>query len=210
MAGKSWPLLITYGVLLDCQQMTGIDMLGGIKPVALSALLIRSLLYCCLSRVGSGMSPAEIGNCIKPGNIASLRRALGDAYAAAMPDRKPRSKKKTEAPEVKKQPETMGWFEVWAMARIQFRLSDAELREITPRQLEALREAEVKRQRPLELMFAVLTAHVVNFSARGPEKMVKPERFLLNPMESEAENEGDGRLFGEEIMKKMAIYRGRQ
>jgi hypothetical protein len=185
LAGKKWPLVITYGVLLDCHVATGIDMLNTIRPWTLSALLIRTLLHGCLSRAGSQMTAVEIGAQIGRKNLPAIRRKLADAFVASMPDPVPRETKarrpKDNQPERPAKIQT--WVEIWATARIRFRLSDEDWLDMTRRQFDALQEARIESQRPLEMMMANLTAHLVNFSYRAPERSVSMDRFMLHPDE---------------------------
>jgi hypothetical protein len=193
LAGKKWPLLITYGVLLDCHVATGIDMLNTLRPWTLSALLIRTLIHNCLLRSGCQMTAAEIGSQIGRQNLTAVRRKVADAFAASMPDPVPvkaRDRRAEEDDEDKRPPKIQTWPEIWATARIRFGLTDEDWLGMTRRQFDALQQATIESQRPLELMIANLTAHLVNFSYRAPERNVSMSRFMLHP---------DERLTAEEL-----------
>jgi hypothetical protein len=183
LAGKKWPLVITYGVLLDCHVITGIDMLHAIRPANLSALLIRTLLYCCLSRAGSQMTASEIGAQITRKNLPAIRRKLAEAFAASMPDPESKPRKGKDGQQPGKPPKIQTWIEIWAIARARYGLTDEDWLNLTRRQFDALQQATIDSQRPIELMMANLTAHLVNFSFRAPERSVSIDRFLLHPDE---------------------------
>jgi hypothetical protein len=54
LGDRTWPIIITHNVLIECEQLTGLNLLAGevnmIKP---SFTLIRALLYVALKRAGA-------------------------------------------------------------------------------------------------------------------------------------------------------------
>ncbi|HEV8189440.1 MAG TPA: hypothetical protein VGP83_16925 [Pyrinomonadaceae bacterium] len=84
--GVNWPIVITHNVLIDCEALTGLNVLTGeaniVRP---SATLIRALLYLALKRAGATYTLEQIGDLIGPQNIALLQEGLLKAWAASMP-----------------------------------------------------------------------------------------------------------------------------
>lgn len=84
--GADWPIVITHNVLIDCEELTGLNVLTGeaniVRP---SAKLIRALLYLALKRAGAKYTLEQIGDMIGPHNIAMLQEGLLKAWAASMP-----------------------------------------------------------------------------------------------------------------------------
>jgi hypothetical protein len=84
--GVDWPIVITHNILIDCEELTGLNVLTGeaniVRP---SAKLIRALLYLALKRAGAKYSVDEIGDMIGPHNIAMLQEGLLKAWVASMP-----------------------------------------------------------------------------------------------------------------------------
>lgn len=63
-------------------------------------------------------------------------------------------------------------------ARMRLGLSDREFRFSTPRQLDALRKAQMQNHEDTEFLFGQLTAAVVNFSDRRPSESARPSDFM--------------------------------
>ncbi len=98
MDGKSWPLFINHNVLIDCEELTGLNLLAGeanlLRP---SAKLVRGLLFLCLKRAGAPYSLEQVGEMIHPQNIVVVQEALLNAWAASMPEREPETEDPTAA-----------------------------------------------------------------------------------------------------------------
>lgn len=96
--GKTWPLVITHNVLIDCEELTGLNLLAGeanlLRP---SAKLVRGLLYCSLKRAGAEYTLQEVGEMIHPQNIVVIQEALLNAWAASMPAKEPEPDNPTQA-----------------------------------------------------------------------------------------------------------------
>lgn len=85
--GKAWPVVITHNVLIECEELTGLNVLAGevnlLKP---SAKLVRALLFLALKRAGARYTLEEVGDLITPHNIVSIQEAILTAWAASMPE----------------------------------------------------------------------------------------------------------------------------
>jgi hypothetical protein len=85
--GKDWPIVVSHNVLIDCEELTGMNVLTGeanlLRP---SAKLVRALLYLCLKRAGADYSLAEVGDLITPQNLVMVQEGLLKAWAASMPE----------------------------------------------------------------------------------------------------------------------------
>jgi hypothetical protein len=85
--GKNWPIVITHNVLIECEDLTGLNVLAGeVNLVRPSAKLVRGLLYLALKRADAKYTLAEVGDLITPHNIVKVQEALLTAWAASMPD----------------------------------------------------------------------------------------------------------------------------
>ena len=85
--GKDWPIVVTHNVLIECEELTGLNVLmGEANIVRPSAKLIRALLYLCLRRAGAKYTLDEVGDLINPQNLAMVQEGLLSAWAASMPD----------------------------------------------------------------------------------------------------------------------------
>jgi hypothetical protein len=85
--GKDWPIVVTHNVLIECEELTGLNLLTGdanlLRP---SAKLVRALLYVCLQRAGAPYTLDEVGDLITPMNLAMVQEGLLNAWAASMPE----------------------------------------------------------------------------------------------------------------------------
>jgi hypothetical protein len=85
--GKDWPIIVSHNVLIDCEELTGLNVLTGeaniVRP---SAKLVRALLFLCLQRAGAKYTLAEVGDLITPHNIVMVQEGLLKAWTASMPD----------------------------------------------------------------------------------------------------------------------------
>lgn len=90
LEGREWPLVITHNVLIDCEEMTGLNVLtGGVNLARPSATLIRALLFLSLRRAGAKYTLAQVGDMVHPGNMAEIMKGLGEAWKASNPDPEP-------------------------------------------------------------------------------------------------------------------------
>ena len=84
--GKIWPLAVTHNVLIECEELTGLNLIAGetnlLRP---SAKLVRAFLYVALRRAGAKYTLEQAGELITPKNIALVHHALLTAWAASMP-----------------------------------------------------------------------------------------------------------------------------
>lgn len=87
---REWPIIIDHNVLIDCESLTGLNMLTGTVNLARpSATLIRALLYLALKRAGAKYTLEEVGSLIHPGNMNVVMAGLGAAWKASNPDPEP-------------------------------------------------------------------------------------------------------------------------
>ena len=84
--GEDWPIVITHNVLIECEELTGLNVLTGeaniVKP---SFTLLRALLYIALKRAGAKYTLEQIGDLLGPHNIATVQTGLLEAWAGSMP-----------------------------------------------------------------------------------------------------------------------------
>ena len=204
LGGKSWSVLITYGVLLDCEETTGADLFGNLASLSNpSARVLRGLLWAALKRSGAKLTPRDVGEMVNHRNLPEIRQQLSAAFVASMPD--PEPARKGSVVSMSSAPPTR--LEVWAAATSKhgLGLSHAEWEEMTPRQFHALRQVHVAAMQREELMFSRLTSKFINFSQRGPEKPLPEDYYMLHKLPQPEEY--DGPLTGERIMAEMAIFR---
>jgi hypothetical protein len=83
--GRSWPIVITHNVLIDCEELTGLNVLSGeVNLLRPSAKLVRALLYLVLRRAGAKYTLEQVGDLITPGNMVAVQEGLLTAWAASM------------------------------------------------------------------------------------------------------------------------------
>lgn len=96
--GQDWRLVITHNTLIECEDLTGLNLLTGdanlMRP---SAKLVRALLYLALKHAGAKYTLDEVGLMITPDNIVTVQEGLLNAWAASMPDPKAESENPTTA-----------------------------------------------------------------------------------------------------------------
>lgn len=196
LGGRVWRLLFTYGVLLDCQDAVGEDMLGSVDViVSPDARKLRVVLWSLLSRLGFQGNLQSVGSLIGARDVERIFAAILQAYAASMPDPEPRSKAASTG-------KPMGWLDTWAAGRYELRLTDDDFEDMVPRQFHALRAAHVREMQHQELMFSRLTAYTINFSQRGVKRPLKESHFMMHEF---AEPEKDkGPVTGESILAELA------
>lgn len=84
--GKEWPIVITHNVLIECEELTGMNVLtGDVNLLRPSAKLLRALLFLALQRAGAKYTIEEVGDLITPHNVVKLQEAILTAWAASMP-----------------------------------------------------------------------------------------------------------------------------
>jgi hypothetical protein len=195
IAGQAWPLVITYRVLLDCQELAGVDMLGQNLGDP-SASLLRALVYCALQYAGAPCSIDDVGRAIARAP-RKARRILAEAWRASLPDPEPASSgQHTGSP--------LTWIDVWAAACGEHNLSADEWLDMTPRQFRALEDLRLDRMRREEFLVGILAATTANFSFCAPKKPLSAESFLLHKLPAAPQPE----ITGEYIMSQVANLRG--
>lgn len=184
LGGQTWGLLITYGVLLETERITGFDMLRTAEHIVNpNAATLRCLIWAMLARQGCTHSIKTVGRLLGLRNQARARDAVREALRVSMP--KPSTKKKADSEDSSK--EGMDWPETWASARLELHLSDIEFIGMTPLQFHELRKSFVRIWQHEEFLFSRLTARMINFSHRAPEKPIDDEFFMIHPFEDAAE-----------------------
>lgn len=98
--GKKWPLLVDHNVLIECEDLTGLNLLTGEANITRpSAKLVRALLFLCLKRAGAEYTLEQVGKLITPHNLVKVQEGLLNAWAASMPDAEEESEGPTKAVE---------------------------------------------------------------------------------------------------------------
>jgi hypothetical protein len=63
--GKTWPLVVTHNVLIECEELTGFNLIAGeVNLLRPSAKLVRALLYVVLRRAGAKYTLEQVGDLI--------------------------------------------------------------------------------------------------------------------------------------------------
>lgn len=87
--GKDWRLVITHNTLIECEDLTGLNLLTGeVNILRPSAKLVRGLLYLALKHAGAKYTLEQVGLMITPENIVNVQEGLLSAWQASMPDAK--------------------------------------------------------------------------------------------------------------------------
>jgi len=95
---KDWRLVITHNTLIECEDLTGLNLLTGeVNIIRPSAKLVRALLYLSLKHAGAKYSLEQVGELINPQNIVTVQEGLLAAWAASMPEPEAEKENPTEA-----------------------------------------------------------------------------------------------------------------
>lgn len=98
--GETWPIVITHNVLIECEDLTGLNVLSGeVNLLRPSAKLVRALLYLALKRAGAKYTLDQVGDLISPNNIVKIQEAILTAWAASMPEEDADEERPTKAAE---------------------------------------------------------------------------------------------------------------
>jgi len=197
LARRDWLLIITYGVLLDCEEQTGEDMLGQTAAfTAPTARIMQGLLWGALRRQDPSLTIRDVGAFITPRVAPAILAALQKAFVASMPE--PEKRKTKDGGKIRK---PMSWLQTRAVARIELGLSDKEFLNETPRSFRALRIAYVEHQRWVELVAGGIRESVVNFSGRA-KQAVSASKYVIHSKPDDDEPEKDiGEVIYEQMMK---------
>lgn len=88
--GKDWPIVVTHNVLIECEELTGINLLsfeaGTVSIIRPSAKLMRAMLYLTLKRAGAKYTIEEVGELITPENLVLINEGMLKAWEASMPE----------------------------------------------------------------------------------------------------------------------------
>lgn len=88
--GKSWPAVINTNLLIECEELTGMNLLmGEVNVFKPSATLLRALIYLALKHAGAPYALEQIGEMITPQNIPALRESLLVAWMASAEEPEP-------------------------------------------------------------------------------------------------------------------------
>jgi len=96
--GKTWPIVITHNMLIECEDLTGMNLLSGeVNLLRPSAKLIRALLFLALQQAGAKYTIEQVGELITPHNIVTIQQGILTAWAASMPEPEPEDTRPTPA-----------------------------------------------------------------------------------------------------------------
>jgi hypothetical protein len=199
--GRPWPLIFTHRALLQCENLTALDMLQQTIG-APSASLLRALLFSALSCAGAHCSIKQIGQRISPRTIDSIRETVVKAWIASMAE--PEEDEDEEKPQEYDR-KKFTWLEAWAIARYDLRLSDEEWLDMTPRQFRALQKARLEKMQREELMNGMLAATFENFSMGAPKTPSKADDFMLHKIKQPKVPIGEQIFRSVEKVKKLGL-----
>ena len=180
LGGGKWRLIYTHAVLLDIEDLTGVDVLGGrLQFSNPQAHVVRAMTWTLLRRAGFLGTLKDLGVFLGPVTMGMVRQSLFRAWEACMPDPKPESESEDEEHAGEKA--EYSWIEAWSTARVDLGLKDREWLDSTPRMIRALRERKKEQAQHQELMAGVVASTVANFSAHPPRNPLAAEDFMLHP-----------------------------
>lgn len=185
LGGVEHRLVVTYGVLLEVENETGLDCLSGVEAFFSPSLRsLRALLCAMLRRYDEGIRSWEIGALLdQPSCLPVVLQAVRQAFVVSMPDPEPEVKprkgqKKESAAAAARIVRT--WPDLRASARVELGLSDDEWRAMTPREFHALRKVYVKSLRHLELVVGQVCATVKNHSMNPGKQWAQATDYVLH------------------------------
>lgn len=176
--GKLWRIVFSHDVLLDIEDLTGLDVwAGGVNLDRPSAKLLRAVLYAALHHAGSDLSLKDAGEMLRLGKMSELRVKLMEAWGESMPE-----PEEDEADG--KAPRILTWSHAWAIAGQDLGLSDEKWLAMTPRMLQALTRQRLERLQREEILVGTIAAAVSNSGFRAPERTVSAEMYMLHPFKT--------------------------
>lgn len=186
-------------MLLECEALTGVDMLKSAHNIIMpSAATMRALLWSAMSRDGCKWSPVEIGAKLRSPKIASqAQEAIRQAFKVSMPEPDEKKSKKNEDEDSRytastsSTPQIPTWIETWAAARIELSLTDVEFLSMTPKMLYYLRRSSIHEKQWLEVQVSRIIAYNINFSACHPKEPVKPDVFMIHRFDNTESTDQD-------------------
>lgn len=201
IAGRSWRLVFTHRVILDIEQMSGVDAMK-LHLGDLNARMLRIVLHAVLRQAGAPWPLESTGALLVPADVPRIQNALYRAWGASLPkiDR-------TAAAARPKEGDELRTIDAWAKARFELRLSDREWLDMTPAMVHALTSRHLDDMRHRETMIALLCAETVNHSFRAPTKAAQYTTYMQHPWPPETlrpaatpEPERPGIVWGEDVL----------
>jgi hypothetical protein len=191
VGGRVYPLLFSFDALAEAERLSGCDLLlhhpatfyGTLtasqwRGLLASALLSESLPAAGCSRIPGPRDLLEVaGLLLRPESMRLVSEAIARAWVLSMPERKPEDRKDRNAPKQKLTSREI-WERSWSAARVRLGLSDEQFGRMTPRQLRMLLDESGDLMEERRLLFGIVAAAVVNFSAHPPDKAVEPGDFF--------------------------------
>jgi hypothetical protein len=104
------------------------------------------------------------------------------------------------------------WMKLWSIGHHNLRLSADEWLDMTPRMAQELERRYLEEMQQVEMVGAITSSTVANFSERAPKSPIPVEKFLIHTVRKDNEDDGtsggDGeRMSGDDIMAVMGQYR---
>ena len=175
LAGRAWRLIVTHGVLLDCQAESGIDVLSGLNALSPPAKALQSLLWALLKRDGFQGTARAVGSMVTLRALPRIRAAVSRAWIASMPDPDPTAPAREKAA-------PLTWIDLWSIAHENLKIASEEWLAMTPRMVAALQARRLERLQREELLTGIIAATSANFSFCRPDHALTPESFMLHKL----------------------------
>jgi hypothetical protein len=83
------------------------------------------------------------------------------------------------------------WESIWSEARVDFRLSEAEFRRMTPRQFSLLRKRRSAEHERQEFLLGIVNQSIVNFSMAQPKEPARATDFMPSRWANGEESDED-------------------
>ena len=182
LGGVERRLVVTYGVLLEVENETGLDCLSGVEAFfSPSMRSLRALLCAMLRRYDAGIQLWEVGALLnQPSNLPIALKAVAQALVVSMPDPEPESKPRKGQKKEAVARIVRTWADLRAAARVELGLTDEEWLAMTPREFHALRKVYVKSLRHLELVVGQVCATVKNHSMNPGKQWAQAMDYVLH------------------------------
>jgi hypothetical protein len=179
LGGKSWQLLFTYGVLLEFEEVSGLDTLAGeFDPIQLSGGHLRAVLFALMARAGFAGSIADVGHLLTLRNLPEVRAAVIEAWIVSMPEPE---KESAQDPDDDPAKRVESWMDAWAIASQELGISYQDWADMTPRMVRARSKVFAEGRERESLLVGVLASVTANFSFRSPKKMFTARSIMGIP-----------------------------
>lgn len=181
IGGVTYSLLFDFEAIALAERITSRSLLAGMRQQAdetLTISFVGDMLYACLHAKHPKITYSKAKALVTRKTMVHIWGAIMRAWDAGLAEPDPDKVVEGADPTPDQRSNQLRWLDLWANARYDLHLSEAEFWHLTGRQLSALSRRRRQHDDREQILVGILASTTANFSMCHPKEPLTPADFM--------------------------------